>query len=137
MSSGLNFKDILSRSNCCGDLGIMLALVSPHRIVTTPLSSHPPPTVLRISPHSPQSTLFDSVEKMKSGPSRSSVNKLPANLDVCPSRNLTASLAAMAPIVVTTLLVTPRLSQLSLGLETRSEEHTSELQSLTNLVCRL
>ena len=95
----------------------MLAVFSPHKIEISPWS-FPQGFAAGAAPHSLQSALLDSFEKTKSGPARSSVNKLLANLDGCPSRNLTASLAAMAPIVAATLLVTPRLSQLSLGLET-------------------
>src|SRR2546422_7530144 len=95
----------------------MLAVVSSQKIVASawsPLEC----SAVGVAPHSLQSGLLESFERTKSGPARSSVNRLLANLDVCPSRNLTASLAAMAPIVATTLLVTPWLSQLSLGLET-------------------
>src|SRR5437016_7127517 len=52
-----------------------------------------------------------------------------------PPRRLTL---AVYPATVTPALSTRRAAGLSLGsLPSRSEEHTSELQSLTNLVCRL
>src|SRR5258707_4528711 len=73
----------------------------------------------------PRSTLFPYTTLFRSR-ARSSGYE-PCALPAQPSRLLAATCS----------LVPSACHQLGLHLRSRSEEHTSELQSLTNLVCRL
>src|SRR5262249_60988365 len=85
-------------------------------------SSSPPSLSLSLPPPSPFSFPFFSFN------------------DTAPTEIYTLSLHDALPIFIRSVLCRPRDPEMVAGDHlwvTRSEEHTSELQSLTNLVCRL
>src|SRR5262249_61586789 len=101
----------------------------------TARSLTPPPPLLRRSAHPPTSPLFPSTTLFRSATTQS-LASAPSSRAIsvaasCSSQRLTATTSGTRRSRSRERIAAPASAWV------RSEEHTSELQSLTNLVCRL
>src|SRR5205085_10357732 len=96
----------------------------------------PPPPSSTLFPYT---TLFRSREReSKTAPPRAPLPAAAPRSPAAPASGVPAPRPAAAPPGATPPLPRPVLGRMPLStLYTRSEEHTSELQSQSNLVCRL
>src|SRR5262249_60737676 len=96
----------------------------------SPPSNHHPSLLLSTLPRPPSSTLFPYTTLFRSAPENPGVPRATQ-----PRSSASSSFSFRA--CTCKIASRPRTLKLEDALDLRSEEHTSELQSLTNLVCRL